>query len=156
MTIRKAKISDAEGIHKLIRHYAELDRMLFRSLSRVYEDIMSFVVAEQEGVIAGCGALSVVSKDLAEIKSLAVNKRYAGKGLGKAIVQKHMQIASELGIKKVFALTLEEDFFLKCGFETVEKGRLPMKVWSDCANCPKQEHCDEIAVVTSVEKCPKT
>ncbi|AQQ08752.1 Amino-acid acetyltransferase [Sedimentisphaera cyanobacteriorum] len=150
MIIRKAKISDAEGIHKLIRHHAELDRMLFRSLSRVYEDIMSFVVAEEQGIIAGCGALSVISKDLAEIKSLAVDKRFARKGLGKAIVQQHLKIAKDLGLKTVFALTLEEKFFLKCGFEKIEKNRLPMKVWSDCANCPKQDNCDEIAVVKSV------
>jgi len=25
-----------------------------------------------------------------------------------------------------------------------------MKVWSDCARCPKQDHCDEIAMVRSL------
>ena len=51
---------------------------------------------------------------------------------------------------KVFALTLEPDFFEKLGFEKVQKATLPMKVWSDCAKCPKQENCDEIAVVKDV------
>jgi len=25
-----------------------------------------------------------------------------------------------------------------------------MKVWSDCARCPKQQNCDEIAVVKEI------
>ena len=58
--------------------------------------------------------------------------------------------AVRLGVPKVFALTLEPDFFEKLGFEKVEKETLPMKVWSDCAKCPKQENCDEIAVVKTV------
>ena len=32
-------------------------------------------------------------------------------------------------------------------FVKVDKGSLPMKVWSDCAKCPKQDHCDETALV---------
>ena len=27
---------------------------------------------------------------------------------------------------------------------------LPMKVWSDCAKCPKQAHCDEFAYIYDV------
>jgi len=50
----------------------------------------------------------------------------------------------------VFALTMEPDFFVKLGFGVVEKDELPMKVWSDCARCPKQQNCDEIAVIKSV------
>jgi len=57
-----------------------------------------------------------------------------------------------LGVPRVFALTLEPDFFEKLGFEVVKKETLPMKVWSDCAKCPKQQNCDEIAVVKSVSR----
>jgi amino-acid N-acetyltransferase len=35
------------------------------------------------------------------------------------------------------------------GFKVIEKDALPMKVWSDCAKCPKQQNCDEIAVIKS-------
>ena len=62
------------------------------------------------------------------------------------MVQVLLEDAKALGLEKVFTLTLEPDFFDKIGFKKVEKDALPMKVWSDCAKCSKQDHCDEIAM----------
>jgi len=53
-------------------------------------------------------------------------------------------------VTKVFTLTLESGFFEKLGFKEVAKEALPMKVWSDCAKCTKQEHCDETAMIYKV------
>ena len=39
------------------------------------------------------------------------------------------------------------DFFRKVGFDEVERGALPLKVWKDCVRCPKFQSCDEIAVM---------
>jgi len=147
MNIRIAKISDAAGIHKLVNYYAELDKMLFRSMADIYENLQNFIVAEIEGQIVGCCALEIIWADLAEIKSLAIMEKYKGTGIGRKIVTAAIEKAKEIGIIKVFALTLEPNFFLKIGFEIVEKETLPMKVWSDCAKCSKQDHCDEIAMV---------
>jgi amino-acid N-acetyltransferase len=58
--------------------------------------------------------------------------------------------AGQMGLPKIFALTLRPEFFEKLGFSVVEKDKLPMKVWSDCAKCPKQQNCDEIAVIKDV------
>ncbi len=57
-----------------------------------------------------------------------------------------IQDARELKLPRIFTLTLEEGFFAKVGFKTVTKDTLPMKVWSECIQCPKQDHCDEIAM----------
>ncbi len=59
--------------------------------------------------------------------------------------------AGQMGLQKIFALTLRPEFFEKLGFGIVEKETLPMKVWSDCAKCPKQQNCDEIAVVKNLK-----
>ncbi len=150
MEIRSAKISDAAGIHELVNYYAELDRMLFRSMADIYEKLQTFIVAELEGKVVGCCALEIIWADLAEIKSLAVEENHKGKGIGKKIIEAAMRKASEIGILRVFALTLEPEFFVKSGFEIVEKDTLPMKVWSDCARCSKQQNCDEIAVIKGV------
>ena len=150
MEIRNAKISDAVGIHELVNYYAELDRMLFRSMADIYEKLQTFIVADFEGKVVGCCALEIIWADLAEIKSLAVSEKHKGEGIGRKIVKASMKKASELGVLRIFALTLEPDFFVKLGFEKVEKGTLHMKVWSDCARCPKQQNCDEIAVVKRV------
>lgn len=146
MIIRDAQIKDVKRIHELIGSYAELDRMLFASLTAIYENLQTFTVAEVDGMVVGCCALKILWEDLVEIKSLAVDQSSFGRGIGKALVLAGMEKARQLGLKKVFILTLEAGFFEKVGFKLVSKDTLPMKVWSDCAACPKQDHCDEIAM----------
>jgi amino-acid N-acetyltransferase len=147
MEIRKGKSQDVPAIHALISCYAELDRMLFRSMADIYENLQVFQVAESNGNVVGCCALKVIWADLAEIQSLAVDKNYFGKGLGSSLVKACVDQARILGIAKVFTLTMEPIFFEKIGFKRVDKKTLPMKVWSDCARCPKQDQCDEISMI---------
>ena len=150
MKIRPAKISDAKAIYGLINYYAELDKMLFRSLADIYENLQAFTVAELDGEVVGCCALEIIWSDLAEIKSLAVDKDHTGKGVGRKLIWAALKKARQLGLKKVFALTLKPGFLKKCGFKTVKMDLLPMKVWKDCARCPKQQNCDEVALVKQV------
>lgn len=145
MNVRSARVEDVPAINAIIASYAERDRMLFRSIADIYENLQGFIVVDIDGDIAGCCALEVVWSDLAEIKSLAVAEGHKAKGVGRALVNAAMHQAGELGVSTVFALTLEPAFFRKQGFMQVAKEELPMKVWSDCARCPKQQHCDELA-----------
>lgn len=147
MNIRQAKISDAPAIHALVSSYAELDKMLFLSMADIYENLQQFTVAEVDERVVGCCALQIIWSDLAEIRSLAIDKSFIGKGIGKSLVLGALEQAQALGVKKVFTLTLEEGFFKKLGFKEVPKEKLPMKVWSDCAKCSKQDRCDETAMV---------
>lgn len=151
MNVRSAKISDVKTIHALINSYAERERMLFRSPADIYENLQTFSVVELDSRIVGCCALEIIWADLAEIKSLAVDEAQKGKGAGRLLVGAALEQAAELGVPKVFALTLEPQFFEKQGFTIIEKEQLPMKVWSDCARCTKQQNCDEIAVIRSVQ-----
>ena len=152
MNIRSAKISDVKAIHALISSYAERDRMLFRSLADIYKNLQAFIVAELDDDVVGCCALEIIWSDLAEIKSLAVDESNKEKGIGKMLVTAAFVQAFEIGVMRVFALTLEPEFFEKLGFSVVEKEQLPMKVWSDCARCPKQQNCDEMAVIKNVSR----
>ena len=147
MKIRTAKISDAQTIYALINDYAEQDLMLFRSMTDIYENLRSFLLAEVKGKVVGCCSTQIIWADLAEIKSLAVEKSNQAKGIGKELVKTSVKEAKRLGIKKVFALTLVPSFFKKLGFKTIDKEKLPMKVWTDCARCTKQDSCDEIAMI---------
>jgi len=47
----------------------------------------------------------------------------------------------------VLALTRKPAFFLKVGFAPAEREHFPLKVWADCTRCPRQNCCDEVAVV---------
>jgi len=152
MEVRSTKVTDVKAIYSLITSYAERDRMLFRSMADIYKNLQAFTVVEVDGNVVGCCALEVVWSDLGEIKSLAVDETNTDKGIGKALVAAAVEQAHLLGIAKVFALTLTPDFFEKLGFKIIEKDSLPMKVWSDCARCPKQQNCDEIAVIKIVSR----
>ena len=150
MMIRPANVHDVQAIHALIFYSAEHDRMLFRSLADIYENLQTFLVAHSDTSVVGCCALEVVWADLAEIKSLAVGDDVRGQGVGRALVEKALEQGRALAVPRIFALTLEPGFFEKLGFAVVGKEALPMKVWRDCARCPKQQECDEIAVIRAV------
>jgi len=150
MEVRSAKISDAKAIYSLINEYAEQDKMLFRSMPDIYKNLQGFTVAELDGRVVGCCALEVVWSDLAEIKSLAVDQSFKGKGAGRMLAAAAVEQARQMGVEKVFALTLDTQFFEKLGFEKVNTDKLPMKVWSDCARCPKQHNCDEVALIKRI------
>jgi amino-acid N-acetyltransferase len=147
MDIRNARISDVKAINALVSSYAERDRMLFRSMADIYENLQTFTVAVLDGNVVGCCALEIIWADLAEIKSLAVDESNKNKGIGRMLVNDSIEKAIRIGVPRVFALTMELAFFVKLGFVMVEKEELPMKVWSDCARCPKQQNCDETALI---------
>ena len=152
MEVRGAKIGDAAAIYSLVNFYAEREKMLFRSMADIYENLQAFTVAEVDGKVVGCCSLQIIWSDLAEIKSLAVDQASTGAGVGKMLVSWALEQAERLGLPRVFAFTLKPDFFEKMGFEIIKKEALPMKVWSDCARCPKQQNCDEIAVIKTVTR----
>ena len=147
MNVRSANVNDVKAINGLINSYAERDQMLFRSLADIYTNLQTFLVAELDGRIVGCCALEIIWSDLAEVKSLAVDENHKGSGVGSSLVNAAVEKAKTLKLPKVFGLTLKPQFFEKLGFKVVDKGELPMKVWSDCARCPKQQNCDETAVI---------
>ena len=145
--IRHARIPDARDIHQLLLIYAKDGQLLGRSLADIYETIRYFYVLEEKGKIQGIGALEICWEDLAEIRSLAVAPGQQGKGVGRKIVESCLSEARELGLKRVFALTYQPDFFEKMGFYAIEKSELPQKIWGDCIKCVKFPDCDENALV---------
>jgi len=145
--IRNANVNDVPVIRELINSHAERNRMLFRSLADLYESVGSFKVFEAEGQIVGCCALHVYWSDIAEVKSLAVHDNHQGQGAGRELVKAVIEMARQYQVGRIFTLTLEKEFFVKMGFEQVPMDSLPLKVWSDCVHCPKQDCCDEIALL---------
>jgi len=153
--IRNARLDDVPAIQELINSHAERGRMLFRSMANLYESIRNFKVYQQDQQVVGCCALQVIWADLAEIKSLAVDCEHQGKGIGTALVGAVVEDARALCLARVFTLTMEKDFFEKLNFMCVPMKTLPMKVWSDCVACPKQDSCDEIAMVLDLTGRPQ-
>ncbi len=155
-TIRPAIVTDAPAICELVNQYAEQGLMLHRSLESVYDAIREFQVAVEDQRVVGCVAVDVFWSNLAELKSVAVAPSHRRKGLGKALVAAAVADATRLGVRRLFALTYEVDFFRRQGFDVVERMKLPEKVWRECLACPKVDQCDEVAVVKylAVKDCP--
>lgn len=143
---RRASEHDVEALYLLIQQYAEKGIMLPRSRETLLGIIDSFVVAEADGRLIGCGSLSRLGKDLVEIRSLGITDGFKGQGIGSMLVDRLIEEAREMGIPTVMALTYEVKFFERNGFEVVPKEIFPEKVWRDCIHCKKQHCCDEIAV----------
>jgi amino-acid N-acetyltransferase len=153
--IRNATIHDVPRISDIINSHAGLGKMLFKSYAQLFESLRDFAVYEEDGRVVGCVALSIIWADLTEVRSLAVDNDYRGKGIGSKLTQWCIDEARRLGIRKLMSLTYEQRFFEKLGFEVVEKETLPLKVWSDCVRCPKNDHCDEIAMVLTFHDIPE-
>lgn len=147
MNYRKATFKDVESIHRVINDYAQQGVMLSRARNTIYETLREYVLAEQDGVVVGVGALHIVWDELAEVRSLAVVPSAVKSGIGQAIVEKLTAEAHELGVKTLFTLTYQPGFFAKLGFHEVPKETLSPKVWKECINCSKFPHCDEVALV---------
>ena len=152
--IRPATVYDVPRIQQVINSHAGLGKMLFKSLAQLYEDLRDFAVCEADGQVIGCVALTVIWADLAEIRSLAVDDGHHGRGLGRQLIDWTVAEGRRLNIRKLMALTYEQRFFEKMGFQVVDKEALPLKVWSDCVACPKRDGCDEIAMVRVLEDVP--
>ncbi len=145
--IREARLSDVKEIQRLIKLYSTRGEMLPRSLSELYDNIRDFVVFTQNRKVIGTCALHICWEDLAEIRSLAVEEKIRGRGIGGKLVKACLEESRRLGVKRVFALTYQSDFFERLGFKKVDKSVLPHKIWTDCLKCVKFPDCDEIAVV---------
>jgi len=119
---------DATAIRDLVDPWANHERhvLIPRDLVGYYEAIQEFMVAEVvdpesgELRIVGCGALHVMWEDLAEVRTLAVEPDHLRKGVGSALLSSLLQRAREYGLKRVFCLTFEVEFFSRHGFEVLE------------------------------------
>ncbi|WP_438346900.1 N-acetyltransferase [Paenibacillus sp. FA6] len=144
---RKAVPEDIEYLTVMIQGYAEKGIMLPRSRKVLEQQLDQFIVAELDGQTVGCGSLFQLGDDLVEIRSLGIGEEYKGRGIGSKLVTALIEEARQRKIPKVMALTYEVSFFIKNGFDVVDKEIFPEKVWTDCVFCSKQLCCDEIAVL---------
>ncbi len=151
LELGKATLEDAEGIYRLVNHYAQHGGLLLpRSLADIYHHIRDFTVAKQEGRVVGCCALRIYWRDLAEVRSLAVEPGLTGHGIGSRLLLACIEEARELGIKRLFTLTYAGPFFETHGFRPIDKGKLPEKIWADCLRCAKLPMCDEKAYILEI------
>ena len=149
--VRLARLTDVPQLETLMAPFVATGDLLPRSNYDLCRHIKEYVVAEAlGGEIVACASLKVYSTELAEIAGLAVRDDQQGRGVGKALVEALVVDARALGLNEVFGLTRKPLFFMRLGFRVAEKEQFPLKVWADCARCPRQHACDEVAVALAL------
>jgi amino-acid N-acetyltransferase len=128
--IRRARTGDVKAIRTLVDAYTADRRLLSKATVTLYESVQEFWVAvDDDGKVLGCGALHVMWEDLAEIRTVAVDPSSRGQKIGHKIVSRLLDIARELGIRRVFCLTFETRFFGSFGFTEIDGAPVPHTVY---------------------------
>lgn len=118
--IRRARTSDVRVIRSFVDVYADERILLSKPTVTLYEDVQEFWVGELHERVVGCGALHVMWEDLAEVRTLAVTPELRRTGLGHLLLERLLDSARELGVRKVFCLTFEVGFFVGHGFVEID------------------------------------
>lgn len=133
LTVRRARTTDVRAVRRLIDVYAGERILMDKATVTLYEDIQEFWVAERDsdGEVVGCGALHVMWEDLAEVRTLAVDPALKGMGVGHRLLEKLVQTARWLGVRRIFCLTFEVPFFTQHGFTEIGDAPVDGDVYSE-------------------------
>jgi len=127
-TIRSAQAADWPAIADLLTR-AELP------LAGAQEHLRNFIIAEADGEVVGTAGMVVGTAGIEAygsaglLRSLAVDPRQRGQGVGEALVNQVLAEAANDGITEVALLTTTApDYFPRFGFEQVERSALPAQL----------------------------
>ena len=113
--------ADVRGIRRLIDTYAADRPLLSKATVALYEDVQEFWVAEAErrrwSAAARC---TCMWEDLAEVRTVAVDPDWRGRKIGHRLVAALLDAARDVGVRRVFVLTFETDFFGSFGFVRID------------------------------------
>lgn len=120
ITVRRARTSDVPLIRALVAPLADERILVAKEAVAYYEGLQEFRIAEgPDGDVVGCGALHVMWEDLAEVRTLATDSSWRGRGVGHVLLEELLAEAVEIGVSRVFCLTFEVEFFRRHGFEVM-------------------------------------
>jgi len=151
MKIIKPNLNNIIDIQRVVKPYVDEGIILNRDEDEIATNIRSYKMIYDGDIPVAVGALHIFSPFLGEIRSLAVDSKYQGKGYGKKLVKSLLEEAKELGLKEVLVLTYKKEFFEKLGFKEIPKESIPdKKIWADCIKCKFFPNCNEIALIISL------
>jgi len=146
VTFRPAVAADVAALSRLIADHVGAGQLLPRSAGDIRDTLATWIVAELDGTLAGCGSLHQMSRSRMEVRSLVVRADYRGHGIGAAIVRQLIARAWNTEAECVYALTRAVSFFARLGFQVTDRANIPEKLAHDCVPCPLWAHCDETAM----------
>ena len=96
---RGRAVKGAESVHAL-------------DLNKLRQPEITFWSLWVDDDLAGCGAIKLLDKEHAEIKSMRTANRYRGRGYGAAMLEHILKHAQNIGLKRLSLETGTPDFFI--------------------------------------------
>jgi amino-acid N-acetyltransferase len=147
VVLRHGTAADAEPIHALITGYLGEGHLLPRTLEEIRAHAHRFVVAIADERVIGCVDLAPLSRNVAEVRSLAVSASARGRGIGHQMVDLLVRRAGMAGFDTLCAFTHAPSYFVAMGFSIVPHVWLPDKIQADCRSCAQFRRCGQYAVM---------
>ncbi|WP_349827194.1 amino-acid N-acetyltransferase [Brevibacterium litoralis] len=129
LVMRRAVARDVRDLRELVKPLAADMLLVEKPPVAYFESLAEFRLVVDPGpdggiadgtqTLVGCAALHVMWEDLAEIRTVATNPDYRGRGAGKALVAQIVADARAIGVRRVFCLTFETGFFGSFGFREI-------------------------------------
>jgi amino-acid N-acetyltransferase len=154
VTIRSADASHARKLHALITANLEEGRLLPRTLAEIKTHADRFVIGVRGPAIVGCAELAPLGAQVAEVRSLAVDRAERGAGVGAALVDELRRRARRDGYEKLCVFTHAPGYFIGMGFSIVPHLWLLEKLFTDCVTCPHFRRCGQYAMVVPLDEVP--
>jgi len=139
MQIRNATDSDLSAVESLLEA-SDLP------INGVRDNFSSFVVADDDGAIAGAIGLEKYGS-VALLRSAVVSPHHRGSGIGRRLVEQLLERAEEAGVDELFLLTTTaEKYFPKFGFTRTTRSAVPDSLKS---SAEFRGACPDTAIVMS-------
>src|ERR1051325_10140232 len=101
LSITRATEKQAPALHALITANLEEGRLLPRTLQEITVHAGRFTIAMRGRKLVGCAELAPLSTQVAEVRSLAVDRKERGNGVGTLLVDELRQRAHDEGFDKL-------------------------------------------------------
>ncbi len=127
-SIRPMERTDVSEVLRVMEPYITQGVLVPRDTRSLEDQYMDYVVYDMDGRVHGCAALHVYPDDQGEIAGIAVDRGFAGMGIGKRLVLYLVEKSKDRGLKRLFALTTQTaDWFEKLGFRQGELNEISKK-----------------------------
>ena len=145
--LRTASKSDAAAIHALIVEHLAEGHLLPRDRDEIALHAHRFVLAIRDDRVVACAELAPLSRGVAEVRSLVVQRDSRSLGLGSDLVAELIDRATVDGFRRLCAFAHAPSVFVRGGFSIVPHVWLPEKIMTDCHACPHFRRCGQYAVL---------
>lgn len=147
----KPNVLDIDSMQELVSEDVKNGNILQRDSNEMATTIRSYTAVKVKEELVGFIALHIHTQTLAEIRSIIVKNNFRSKGIAQLLIQKAIDEAKDLKLKKLLVLTYKKILFESFNFIEIPKESIPeTKIWADCIKCKHFPICDEVSLTLKI------